>query len=159
MGQTSWNASWISSDVPRLRMSHLEAGSGLHNAYMLMHLRETNGLRSIRGRSVRLWKPFGETDVLNPAHLPDKGGFAGKCVPKDARARSPRPRSRLCFFTTARGSVGSPRADGLMCWWTFGFIRMRRDQIAGNVPTLCWGTPKLTRYFFCGLHQSCRRFW
>lgn len=86
--------SWIPSDVPRLRMSHLEAELGklAHNAYIATKVTFTVEIE-------RLAKTFGadpipimetvwrDRRVLNPAHLtPNKGGFAGKCVPKDTAA-------------------------------------------------------------------------
>ena len=98
--------SWISSEAPRLKMSHLEAELGklAHNAYIATKVTFTVEIERLAKTFNVDPVPIMETvwrdrRVLNPAHLtPNKGGFAGKCVPKDTAALAkldPDPQSLL----------------------------------------------------------------
>ena len=86
--------SWISEEVPRIRMEHLEAELGklAHNAYIATKVTFTVEIERLANQFGVDPEPVMETvwrdrRVNNPAHLtPKKGGFAGKCVPKDTAA-------------------------------------------------------------------------
>ncbi len=85
---------WVSSEIPRIRMSHLEAEFGklAHNAFIASKVTFTCEIEriceinSIDANNVMevVWR---DRRVNNPAHLtPYLGGFRGKCVPKDTQA-------------------------------------------------------------------------
>ena len=85
---------WVDDTIPRLRMSNLEAEYGklAHNAYIATKVTFTCeierlcNLETIDARNVMkvVWS---DRRVNNPSHLtPYKGGFGGKCVPKDTLA-------------------------------------------------------------------------
>jgi UDPglucose 6-dehydrogenase len=85
---------WISSEMPRIRMTHLEAEFGklAHNAFIASKVTFTCeiericNINSIDARNVMeaVWR---DRRINNPAHLtPYLGGFRGKCVPKDTQA-------------------------------------------------------------------------
>ena len=87
-------------------MSHLEAELGklAHNAYIATKVTFTVEIERLAKTFNVDPVPVMETvwrdrRVLNPAHLtPNKGGFAGKCVPKDTAALAkldPDPESLL----------------------------------------------------------------
>ena len=86
--------SWIGEEVPRIRMEHLEAEIGklAHNAYIATKVTFTVEIERLAHHFGVDPVPVMETvwrdrRVNNPAHLtPNKGGFAGKCVPKDTAA-------------------------------------------------------------------------
>ena len=86
--------SWIGEEVPRIRMEHLEAELGklAHNAYIATKVTFTVEIERLAHHFGVDPVPVMETvwrdrRVNNPAHLtPNKGGFAGKCVPKDTAA-------------------------------------------------------------------------
>lgn len=86
--------SWIGEEVPRIRMEHLEAELGklAHNAYIATKVTFTVEIERLAHHFGVDPDPVMETvwrdrRVNNPAHLtPKKGGFAGKCVPKDTAA-------------------------------------------------------------------------
>ncbi len=86
--------SWIGEEVPRIRMEHLEAELGklAHNAYIATKVTFTVEIERLANQLGADPGPVMETvwrdrRVNNPAHLtPKKGGFAGKCVPKDTAA-------------------------------------------------------------------------
>jgi UDPglucose 6-dehydrogenase len=86
--------SWIDDEVPRIRMKHLEAEIGklAHNAYIATKVTFTVEIERLANHFGVDPDPVMETvwrdrRVNNPAHLtPKKGGFAGKCVPKDTAA-------------------------------------------------------------------------
>ena len=85
---------WIPKEVPRLKMTHLEAELGklAHNAYIATKVTFTVEIERLAKEFSVDPVPIMETvwrdrRVLNPAHLtPNQGGFAGKCVPKDTAA-------------------------------------------------------------------------
>ena len=86
--------SWIGEEVPRVRMEHLEAELGklAHNTYIATKVTFTVEIERLAHHFGVDPVPVMETvwrdrRVNNPAHLtPMKGGFAGKCVPKDTAA-------------------------------------------------------------------------
>jgi len=85
---------WVSKDIPRIRMTHLEAELGklAHNAYIATKVTFTCEIERIATEYGVNPYPIMETvwtdrRVANPAHLtPGLGGFDGKCVPKDTAA-------------------------------------------------------------------------
>ena len=96
---------WVSEDIPRIRMKHLEARLGklAHNAYIatkrFTFTVEIERLADHFGVDPRpvmetVWR---DRQVMNSTHLtPRLGGFAGKCVPKDTAAlNDPDPESLL----------------------------------------------------------------
>ena len=85
---------WIDEGVPLLRMSNKEAEYGklAHNAYIATKVTFTCEierlckLENIDSNNVMevVWR---DRRVNNPSHLtPKKGGYGGKCVPKDTLA-------------------------------------------------------------------------
>lgn len=86
--------SWIDEDIPKIRMTHLEAELGklAHNAYIATKVTFTVEIERLADFFGVDPGPVMETvwrdrRVMNPAHLtPRLGGFAGKCVPKDTAA-------------------------------------------------------------------------
>ena len=106
--------SWIGEEVPRVRMEHLEAELGklAHNTYIATKVTFTVEIERLAHHFGVDPVPVMETvwrdrRVNNPAHLtPMKGGFAGKCVPKDTAALAqldPDPESIL-HMLSKRGS-------------------------------------------------------
>ncbi len=106
--------SWISGDVPRVPMTHLEAELGklAHNAYIATKVTFTVEIERIAKQlgadpsrvMETVWR---DRRVMNPAHLtPNLGGFAGKCVPKDtaALARLDADPESLLHILSSRGS-------------------------------------------------------
>ncbi len=85
---------WVDADIPRIKMSHLEAEFGklAHNTYIATKVTFTceierictiNSIDASKVMEV-VWR---DRRVNNPAHLtPYLGGFGGKCVPKDTLA-------------------------------------------------------------------------
>ncbi len=87
---------WVDQNVPRIKMSHMEAEFGklAHNCFIATKVTFTCeiericNLNSIDANKVMevVWR---DRRVMNPAHLtPYLGGFGGKCVPKDTLALS-----------------------------------------------------------------------
>lgn len=87
---------WVPPQIPRLRMSFLDAELGklAHNAYIATKVTFTNEIERIaihlgadsKNVMESVWQ---DRRVNNSAHLtPGLGGFEGKCVPKDTRALS-----------------------------------------------------------------------
>jgi len=86
--------SWVPENIPRLRMSHIEAEIAklAHNAYIatkvtftceIERICESKDADPLKVMEV-IWN---DRRVMNPAHLtPGLGGFGGKCVPKDTRS-------------------------------------------------------------------------
>ena len=85
---------WVDSDVPRIKMTNLEAEIGklAHNAYIATKVTFTCEIERISenfGCDANNVMKTVWTDrrVKNPSHLtPYLGGFGGKCVPKDSNA-------------------------------------------------------------------------
>ena len=85
---------WIPLEVPRIKMTHLEAEFGklAHNAYIATKVTftcEIERIANARGIDAHSIMEVVWTDrrVNNPAHLtPGLGGYSGKCVPKDTAA-------------------------------------------------------------------------
>ena len=111
--------SWIGEEVPRIRMEHLEAELGklAHNTYIATKVTFTVEIERLAHHFGVDPVPVMETvwrdrRVNNPAHLtPMKGGFAGKCVPKDTAALAqldPDPESIL-HMLSKRGSEEAHR--------------------------------------------------
>ena len=86
--------SWVPENIPRLRMSHIEAEIAklAHNAYIATKVTFTCEIERIceaeNADPLRVMEVvWSDRRVLNPAHLtPGLGGFGGKCVPKDTRS-------------------------------------------------------------------------
>ena len=85
---------WVGSDIPRIRMSHMEAEFGklAHNAFIATKVTFTCEVERIaiaRGLDANaimevVWR---DRRINNSAHLtPGLGGYGGKCVPKDTNA-------------------------------------------------------------------------
>ena len=85
---------WVNNQIPRIRMSNLEAEFGklAHNSYIATKVTFTceverlcriNSIDASKVMEV-VWR---DRRVDNPSHLtPYLGGFGGKCVPKDTLA-------------------------------------------------------------------------
>ncbi len=108
---------WVSKDVPRIRMSHLEAEFGklAHNAFIATKVTFTCEIerianeRGINPHAIMevVWR---DRRVNNNAHLtPGLGGFGGKCVPKDtaALASEDSDKNSLINLLHSRGSKES----------------------------------------------------
>ena len=86
--------SWVPSEIPRIRMSNLEAEFGklAHNAFIATKVTFTCEIERIaksRGIDANavMEVVWSDRRVNNPAHLtPGLGGYSGKCVPKDTAA-------------------------------------------------------------------------
>ena len=110
---------WVSKDVPRLRMKHIEAELGklAHNAYIATKVTCTCEIERIclsRGANPIPVMETVWTDrrVKNKSHLtPGLGGFDGKCVPKDtaALANEDDDPESLLKILEARGSKSNAR--------------------------------------------------
>lgn len=111
--------SWIGEEVPRIRMEHLQAELGklAHNTYIATKVTFTVEIERLAHHFGVEPAPVMETvwrdrRVNNPAHLtPMKGGFGGKCVPKDTAALAqldPDPESIL-HMLSKRGSEEAHR--------------------------------------------------
>ena len=86
--------SWVDFDIPRLKMSDIEAEIGklAHNAYIATKVTFTCEIERIADSmgcdAMKVMRTvWTDRRVNNSAHLtPYKGGFGGKCVPKDTAA-------------------------------------------------------------------------
>ena len=85
---------WVDEDIPRIRMAHLEAEFGklAHNAFIATKVTftcEIERIANARGidASAVMEVVWRDRRINNSAHLiPGRGGYAGKCVPKDTAA-------------------------------------------------------------------------
>ena len=112
---------WVSKEVPRIRMSHLEAEFGklAHNAFIATKVTFTCEIerivseKGINPNAVMevVWR---DRRIKNNAHLtPGLGGFGGKCVPKDtaALASEDPDKKSLINILHSRGSDESLRKN------------------------------------------------
>ena len=105
---------WVPEDIPRMKMSFLEAEIGklAHNAYIATKVTFTCEVEricnSIGANSANVMEVvWRDRRVGNSAHLtPGLGGFSGKCVPKDtsALATIDKDQSSLLHQLIERGS-------------------------------------------------------
>lgn len=86
--------SWVKFEIPRIRMNDLEAEIGklAHNAYIATKVTFTCEIERIASDmgcdAMKIMETvWTDRRVMNSSHLtPYKGGYGGKCVPKDTDA-------------------------------------------------------------------------